>query len=263
MRSIQSKLILVCISLTMIGLMFASRSLAEIDMGNCVGAWLFENIAGDTAIDSSGAGNDGEIEGGPGLVNGVFGKAMDFDGSDDQIIIPDSDSLELTFITMAAWVYLRSYPEDARILTQEVDGAPYSTYSIMMSGGGYTKFEFRISLDGTRQRMPSTADIPLEVWTHLAATYDGEKAVLYIDGEIDLEQPLTGTLLANDNPLYIGASQFWDPRFFEGLMDEVVLFNVALDQDQIGELMDTGISGIAAVSPEEKLVATWAQIKNQ
>ena len=262
MRPVQSKLILVCISLTMIGLMFASRSLAEIDLANCVGAWLFEGIAGGTAVDSSDAGNDGDIEGGPGLVNGVFGRAMDFDGSDDQIIIPDSDSLELEHITMAAWVYLGSYPEDARILTQEVDGDPYSTYSIMMSGGGYTKFEFRISLDNVRQRMPSIADIPLETWTHLAATYDGEKAVTYIDGEVEVEQPMSGTVLNTENPLYIGGSQFWDPRFFDGLMDEVVLFNVALDQDQITELMEKGMAAAFAVSSQGKLVTTWAQLKH-
>jgi len=70
-------------------------------------------------------------------------------------------------------------------------------------------------------------------------------------------------VLTTDNPLYIGVSQFWDPRFFDGLMDEVVLFNAALDQDQIGELMDMGISGIAAVSSQGKLVTTWAQIRNQ
>ena len=262
MRPVQSKLILACIILTMIGLMFASRSLAEIDMGNCVGAWLFEDISGKKAVDSSGAGNDGDIEGGPELVNGQFGKAMDFDGSDDQIIIPDSDSLELTFLTMAAWVYLGSYPEDARILTQEVDGDPYSTYSIMMSGGGYTKFEFRISLDNSRKRIPSIADVPLETWTHLAATYDGEKAVVYIDGEVDLEQAQSGTVLTTDNPLYIGASQFWDPRFFDGLMDEVVLFNTALDQDQIWELMEKGMAAAFAVSSQGKLVTTWAQLKH-
>jgi len=263
MKAILSKLTLLCVGLTMIGFAFANQSLAEIDMETCVGAWLFEDIAGKKAVDSSGAGNDGEIEGSPGLVNGVFGKAIDLNGSDEYIIIEDSPSLELEYLTMAAWVYLRSYPEDARILTQEVDGNPYSTYSLMMSGGGYTKLEFRISLDNVRQRMPSVADVPLEAWTHVAATYDGEKAVLYINGEVDLEQPQSGVLLTTDNPLYIGASQFWTPRFFDGLMDDVALFNIALDQDQIGELMDLGISGIAAVSSQGKLITTWARLKHQ
>jgi hypothetical protein len=263
MRVAPSKIFLICISLTTLGLIFSSQSFASIDPDTCVGAWLFEDISGKKALDSSGAGNDGDINGAPKLVDGQFGKAMDFDGASDFIIIPDSGSLALEHLTMAAWVYLRSYPEDARILTQEVDGAPYSTYSIMMSGAGYTKFEFRIALDNVRQRIPTIADVPTDVWTHVAATYDGENAVLYINAEVDLEQPQSGTLLTTDNPLYIGASQFWDPRFFDRLMDDVVLFNVALDQDQITELMEKGMGAALAVSSNGKLVTTWAQIKNQ
>ena len=227
-----------------------------------VGHWKLDEDSGTIAYDSSGNENHGDIMGSPSLVPGRFGMAMDF-GQDNYIVIPNSDSMALEHVTMAAWVYLRSYTEDARILTQEVDGDPYSTYSIMMSGGGYTKFEFRISLDNSRKRIPSIADVPLETWTHLAATYDGENAVIYIDGEVEVEQAQSGTVLTTDNPLYIGASQFWDPRFFDGLMDEVVLFNTALDQDQIRELTEVGISDIAAVSSQGKLVTTWAQIKNQ
>jgi len=262
MRSVMSKLTVIFISLTIIGLMSASQSLAAIDLGNCVGAWLFETIVGNKVLDSSGTGNDGDIMGSPTLVPGRFGMAMDF-GQDNYIVIPNSASMALEHITMAAWVYLRSYTEDARILTQEVDGSPYSTYSIMMSGAGYMKFEFRIALDNVRQRIPSSVDIPLEAWTHVAATYDGEKAVIYINGAVELEQPQSGTLLNNDNPLYIGASQYWTPRFVDGMLDEVALFNVALDQDQIMELAEVGISDVTAVSSQGKLVTTWAQIKNQ
>jgi hypothetical protein len=179
------------------------------------------------------------------------------------VIIPDSDSLELEHLTMAAWVYLRSYPEDARILTQEVDGAPFSTYSIMMSGAGYTKFEFRIALDNNRQRIPTNADVPLNEWTHVAATYDGSKAVLYINGEIDKEEPHSGTLLTTDNPLYIGASQFWDPRFFDGLIDDAVLFNEALSQEDVQDLMVNGLSATLAVAPAGKAATTWAQIRDR
>ena len=262
MKSVMSKLTVICISLTIIGLMFASQSLAAIDLANCVGAWLFETTTGNRVLDSSGNENHGDIMGSPSLVPGRFGTAMDF-GQDNYIVIPNSDSMALEHVTMAAWVYLRSYTEDARILTQEVDGDPYSTYSIMMSGGGYTKFEFRISLDNSRKRTPSIADVPLETWTHLAATYDGEKAVIYIDGEVEVEQAQSGTVLNNDNPLYIGASQYWTPRFVDGMLDEVALFSVALDQDQIRELTEVGISDVAAVSSQGKLVTTWAQIKNQ
>jgi hypothetical protein len=247
--------------------MLVSSSYAEIDPKTAVAAWLFEEGAGAVAEDSSGSGNDGTIEGGPSWVDGRFGKALDFDGADDQIIVPDSPSLELEHLTIAAWVYLRSYPDDARIITQEVDGAPYSTYSLMMSGDGESKLEFRIALDNSRKRIPSDADVPLNQWTHVAATYDGANAVVYINGEIDKAEAQTGALLTTDNPVYVAGSQFWVPRFLDGLMDDAAVFNVALSQDDIKSLMDNGltdaIAAPSAVSSRSKLVATWAQLKRQ
>jgi hypothetical protein len=241
--------------------MLINPGYAAIDPETGVAAWLFEEEAGKIIEDSSGYSNNGDIEGAPGWVAGKFGKALDFDGETDHVIIPDSDSLELAEVTLAAWVFLRSYPEDARIITQEVDGAPYSTYSLMMSGGGYTKLEFRIALDNVRSRIPTNADVPLEKWTHVAATYDGSKAVVYIDGAVDKEQPLSGTLLTTDNPVYLGASQFWDPRFYDGLMDDAVIFNVGLSEDDIVELMEAGLPTILAVFPAGKLAVTWGSIK--
>jgi len=263
MRTVIARFVLVCVGLGIIGLMSTGQSFAAIDPATCVAAWLFE---GD-AVDSSGNGNNGTVEGGPGWVSGQFGQAMDLDGADDQVVVPDSASLELANLTMTAWIYLRSYPEDARIISQEVDGAPYSAYSIMMSGGGYKKFEFRIALDNDRKRIPSSVDIPLNQWTHVAATYDGANAVLYINGEIDQTVPQTGALLTTDNPVQIGGSQYWVPRLFAGLMDDAALFNVALTQDDVKSLMNNGlaaeIAGSSAVSSEGKLAATWAQIKSR
>ena len=80
---------------------------------------------------------------------------------------------------------------------------------------------------------------------------------------LDKEELHTGTMLTNDEPVYIGASQFWDPRFFDGLMDDAALFNVALTQDDIEHLMTVGLSSMLAVSSEGKLIATWAQLKRQ
>jgi hypothetical protein len=251
------------IAFVVICILCQNYSFAEIDLDTCVAAWFFEDDSGKTVNDSSGKGNNGDVEGAPKWVDGKFGKGLDFNGAGDQVIVPDSDSLELANITMAAWLYIRSYPDDARIITQEVDGDPYSTYSLMMSGDGETKLEFRISLDNSRKRIPSNADIPPEKWTHVAATYDGSKAVIYINGEVDKEEPQSGELLTTDNPVYLGGSQFWVPRFFDGIMDEAVLFNVALSQEDIQSLMTNGLSSMLAVSSKGKLISTWAYIRDQ
>ena len=263
MKMAAAKVTMLCLCLGLCGLVFSAQSLADLDPTTIAAAWLFEEGAGKKIVDSSENGNAGDIEGSPGWVNGKFGKSLDFDGAADHVIIPDSDSLELAELTLAAWIYLRNYTEDARIITQEVDGAPYSTYSIMMSGDGYTKLEFRIALDNTRKRIPTNADIPLNEWVHVAATYDSSKAVVYIDGEIDKEEAHSGTLLATDNPVYLGGSQFWDPRFFDGLMDDAVIFNVALSQEDVQDLMTTGLAATLAVEPSGKAATTWAQIKSR
>jgi len=258
--------LIIAVAVFAIGIL-ASSGYSAIDPGTVVAAWLFEEGAGATAVDSSGNGNDGAIEGGPGWANGMFGTALDFDGVDAQIIVPDSPSFELENITMAAWINVRNYLDDQRIISQEVDGDPYSTYSLMISGASDTNIEFRISLDNSRKRIASNAEIPLNQWTHVAATYDGANAVIYINGEIDKTEPQSGVLLNNDNPVYIGGSQFWVPRFIDGLMDDAALFNVALTQDDVRSLMNNGladeIAGPSAVSSAGKLAAKWAELRSQ
>ncbi len=61
---------------------------ARINPSNCVGAWLFDEGEENKAIDSSGKGHDGTITGAT-WVEGKFGKALEFDGADDVVIVPD------------------------------------------------------------------------------------------------------------------------------------------------------------------------------
>ena len=235
---------------------------AEIDPGTIAGLWLFEEGAGKTTKDSSGNGNDGDIEGSPKWVNGKFGKAMEFNGKTDYIVIKDADSLDLNQMTVAVWVNLANYADDQRIITKEEGTSdPYTVYSLQISGAGDKKLEFRPTLNGARQRIESGADVPLNQWTHLAATYNGQEVVLYINGEIDKTTPATGDMMTNDKDIWIGGSEFYTPRFFNGIMDEAVLFNVALSQDDIKDLVETGLGSLLAVSPAGKLAMTWGGIK--
>jgi hypothetical protein len=262
MRIVITIFILVFVSLSIIELIFPVQSFAAIDPSTCVGAWFFEEGTGPIAKDFSGNGNDGTIEGGPKWGKGKFGKSLDFDGTDDHIIVPDSPGLDLNHLTVTAWINLRSYPDDARIITKEfgvVD--PYSVYTLLMSGDGERKLEFRPVLDNQRKRIPSNADIPLNQWIHVAATFDGRQVVLYINGDIDKTEQHAGMMLENDEPVYLGASQFWDPRFFDGLMDEAALFNAALSEDDIKSLMAEGLAKKLPVSSQGRITAIWAQLK--
>jgi hypothetical protein len=76
-EQINSKINHFFISLILVSQMFAFQSYAKIDLGTCVGTWLFDEGNGDIAKDSSGNGNDGKINGAT-WVNGKFSKALSF-----------------------------------------------------------------------------------------------------------------------------------------------------------------------------------------
>ena len=76
------------------------------------------------------------------------------------------------------------------------------------------------------------ADVPLGTWTHLAATYDGTRLRLFINGIQAGWFGVTGTITDSALPLYIGGNAYWG-EFFKGTIDEVRVFSVALTADQI------------------------------
>ena len=68
---------------------------ATISLDNIMGMWLFNDSSGDTAKDSSSNKNDGKIYGAK-SVNGKFGKALEFDGTDDWVEVQHSDTVGFT-----------------------------------------------------------------------------------------------------------------------------------------------------------------------
>ena len=75
--------------------------------------WQFDEGSGDTVEDMSGNGNHGTIEGAEWVTNAIFGSALQFDGVDDRVVVPDSASLhpQTGDITVEGWVNVASDPK--------------------------------------------------------------------------------------------------------------------------------------------------------
>ena len=72
-------------SLIVLSLMFTGIGNAEFDLETVVGMWLFDDGKGNTAVDSSENGNDGELVNGPKWIkNGKFESALEFDGNESK-----------------------------------------------------------------------------------------------------------------------------------------------------------------------------------
>ena len=251
------------ISLTIISCMFVQFSNAEIDPGSIVGAWLFDENSGKVAKDSSDNGNDGELEGGAKWAKGKFGNAIELNGKDAWVIVPAIGPLD--DFTLMKWFNSTGRVGLWRCFFNRDGWSP-----------GFVHYQFRpdnkmeMAIHSNNPvRHPGyansdfTADKDiLNQWIHLAVAYSSndESVQVYFDGELDAEGKW-GPLPGEFGPGRIGS---WDGggREWEGLFDEMLLFDVALEEDDIKSLMDNGLEATLAVEPTDKLGIIWGEIKS-
>ncbi|MEM3616896.1 MAG: LamG-like jellyroll fold domain-containing protein [Candidatus Bathyarchaeia archaeon] len=209
--------------------------------GDLVGYWSFNEGSGAIVRDGSGNSNHGVLNNGPVWVDGRFGKALSFDGVDDYVRIEPSSSLDVTSqITVEAWVYPRAYVDsngdNSHIISRCAfnGGAIYvlQTYSPTSTKAGY-------AVNQIPWHHASSADLPLNTWTHLAMTYDGTTVKLYINGEFDSSYAQSGPIEVTSNWLAFGCKPTgpWGGAgtyaYFNGIIDEVRIYNRALSQQEI------------------------------
>jgi len=163
---------------------------------------------------------------------GRFGNALTFDGTSDLVQVPDDDSLDITAaITLEAWIKPSDVSSPRTIVAkwEEADPKEYSYRLIVRS----EKIRFEISTSGTSAiRLDSSTKIGADVWTHVAATYDGSTMKVYKNGVMDNSKAQTGAIYSSTTPLRIGHSK-GTSEYFSGIIDEVGLYSVAKSDTDI------------------------------
>lgn len=274
MKSRILNLIWASVGLIVWALMYTSQSEAKIDPETAVGVWLFDEGSGNIARDSSGKGNDGKIENGPKWVDGKFGKALEFDGKDDYVYVsdPGKSSLDLTkSLTIAAWVKPVQHAQGNVIVNKRANVAPCN-YTLRLADGTDAEFDFWYNSGSWQGYTTNTGGIVKDkTWYHVASTYasgKGDDVKLYVNGKT-VEGKWTagdgkGKLVANDEDFNIGGRDYQGTRWFEGLIDEVAIFEVVLTKADIMDIMKDGLFQAAlAVSPTGKLATSWGGLKAQ
>src|SRR6185436_2992203 len=87
-----------------------------------------------------------------------------------------------------------------------------------------------------------TAALPLSTWTHLAVTYDGSNARLYVNGSQAGIVAASGALRSTGNPLTIGGNSIWG-EWFAGQIDDLRIYSRALSTAEISTDMTTPVGG--------------------
>ena len=205
--------------------------------------WQAEGNTLDSAND-----NDGTLRNGAGYGQGRVGQGFVFDGVDDYLEVPHSASLSPAAFTVEAWVRFDSFYSgncgSNTIVSKGVDNTAgfYGlhvqdmAYSCSSTTGQHGLVMSMRMQDGSGVTVRGVTVLLANTWYHLAATWDGSMARLYVNGASDGQTgPLTGkTLGSNTQALTIGRHAHTSyPYWVDGVIDEVKIHNRALSETEI------------------------------
>jgi len=219
-------------SMTYKGDVWSFKTLPDIPVSdpNLIAWWKLDEGQGTIAIDWSGHKNDGTLMNGPKWVAGYDDGALEFDGSDDYVNFgntinwPAGTSARSmcgwakTDSIIGGWRWIAAYGSAGTSQAMFIGINGNSLY-----GGGYGDDVF---IDGYWE---------IDVWHHICLTYDGTTARLYADGiEVASEAKSWDLIL---NRAHIGRQVNDYLEFWDGMIDDVRIYNKALTQDEILKAM--------------------------
>ena len=247
-------------------LLFASlvlsiNSFGQIPTNGLVGYWPFNGNAND----ESGKGNNGIVSGAT-LTTDRFGNlnsAYSFDGSNDFIQVADNDILSLTFNTfcISFWININSFTKNMGILAKRTLGGVAASnweynMQIRSSNESYETYLWNSAGNCGVFSGPNAIVTKSKIWVNYILTSDGSNIKLYKDGIlVDQGTKLTTCSFSNGTgPLTIGVGGGWNESvYFNGLIDDVRIYNRSLSDLEISSLSNEGICKIGRASCRERV----------
>ncbi len=218
-----------------------------------VAAYGFDEGSGSTVADSSNSNNGGTISGASWTTSGRYGRALDFDGTNDSVQVPDANSLDLTStMTLSAWVKPHAIAGRWQTPIWKEDGAS-GTYALSADRPTSSLPSVGARSSSGWQIADGTSPLTNNEWAHLAGTWDGQALKLYINGALVSTQAATSNALTSTGVLRIGAMP--GGQYFDGLIDEVRVYNRALSQQEVETDKNLAVS-VQTQSPLGEPVAT-------
>ena len=209
-----------------------------------VAYWSFNNNVGYIVPDESGNGHDGTLgannsgEGDEPV--GQCGFYLEYDGSDDYVNVSDHAQLDISQeLTVAVWIRPEKIPSSGLMTILSKD----ENYEFHVNSSGQINWWWRTSSGNTRQ-FNSTISVATNVWVHVAIVYSKSAGTqtIYLDGVARGTRSYSEDLMNNSDDLQIGNDQGYSGRYFLGDIDEVYVYNSALTQVEIQQLMATSTS---------------------
>jgi YD repeat-containing protein len=235
----------------------ASQQVYELDVveavpppAGLIGWWRGESDASDSMGTHNGTFYDGTTQASPTLAAGFVGGALSFSGN-VAVHVPDTVDLRPSEVTLEAWVYPTQQASATRVIARAFSSGTNETYGLGFVDG-FPNFWTRHVIAGTKQ-LASPTRVPLNTWTHVAATFDGFSKRLYVDGGLVASANGLDALLYDTAsvPTTIGGA--WRPTGsvsrFVGRLDEVSVYGRALGGAELADVFGASFAGKRVSGP--------------
>ena len=185
-------------------------------------------------------------------------QTLDFDGTDDYVTIGDIDAIDnVSQLTAAGWFYFDGLANNLRLISKQIGSNNSAGWSIALGSlitGDSDNIRFIHNVNGSSNGSIYTTGLGLTTghWYHIAVVYDGTQATesdrvaIYVNGRVQVNNvdgsAVPTTLPATTENLVLGAKSDGSDNFFQGNMDEVSIWRIALSQSNIREMMHVMIS---------------------
>ncbi len=252
----------------------AVASYADINDG-LVSAWTFDGVDANDAYGNS----DGVLHDGASITDdGMNGKALDVDGVDGWVEVPDSDAFDVMedAYTISAWAYVRAGKDHSAIVWKGIKvgwGANFTARICTTSDTGLT---WGACAGGVEGWFATDGAYATNEWVHLCMTVDGATAIGYVNTEI----PASGQgnpkgvnapyLLFKERPFEFGVGRavggnHGNDAYLDGIIDEIYLYDRALAEDEVFELADgtrpAAVDSALGVDAAGKIATAWGALK--
>ncbi len=218
---------------------------------NMVSWWPGDETTGAATEDIVDA-NDGTLIGGATFASGKVGQAFSLDGSGYVVILNDSSLMPKQF-TLDAWVNpvaLRTGSWDSIIShgasgNDSDMGCCLDSYWLGFYKGIPTFHTAHVGVSGDK-RLSALDPVTLNEWHHIAGSFDGNTKKLYLDGNLVASMVIAFPIRYENVPVLIGEDINNNSPAglkFRGLIDEVEIYDRALDASEIQAIYLAGSAG--------------------
>ena len=211
-----------------------------------IGWWKLDETSGKTAANTADSAHPATLKSGASFAPAKFGNGLSFEKGNGFVLVKDYKKPTAT-ATYSAWVYMNEYTTYGTVIKNwGMDKYGQISLGLLESGGRMSVT--MVQEDGNEAKATDSGDFPLNQWTMVTVTADGEHIILYVNDKEVARDTYDGTLKASGfAPLGLGAKPndagngvaSSSQGYLNGAIDDVRVYSWAITPEDVAAMYGT------------------------